>query len=442
MAVDKPARPLGAPVYVYLKPTHLFVMMGSMIGLMDCNNFFVSCERLFRPDLLARPVAVLSSNDGCIVARSQEVKDLGIPMGAPYFQVKKTCDEHHVTLFSSNFTLYRDLSTRVMAALRAEFDQIEVYSVDEAFFAVPLDYSLGTLVSIRERIIQKTGIPVSLGLGATKTIAKIASKYAKKETGVYVMDTARWELAKPEIECGQVWGIGRQITRTLRASGIVTVADFLACNQTYFRTTFGVVGERLFLELSGVAAYPLGTSVEVIQHSLTSSRSFAGSVFLPSALESALAHHLTHLGEKLRTKGWKATGLSVLVAPSRFSDYALRPSTAHQKLSEPTADTGVLIKVGLALFHTLYDKSVPYKRAGATVHGLVPITAVTPSLFAIGDDGRARLNKVIDTLNERYGTNAVQSAAILGTTRWRERSALKSPSYTTDWTQIPSIKAK
>jgi DNA polymerase V len=198
------------------------------IGLMDCNNFFVSCERLFRPDLLKKPVAVLSSNDGCIVARSQEVKELGIPMGAPYFMVRAICKKEGVTLFSSNFRLYRDISARVMHALCEEVDTFEVYSIDEAFFSIEETVTEEEVLLLRERIMQKTGIPVSFGIARTKTIAKAAGDHAKKESGVSILDATLWETKISEIPCGSIWGIGRQTSAKLTKLGINTVADLIS----------------------------------------------------------------------------------------------------------------------------------------------------------------------------------------------------------------------
>jgi DNA polymerase V len=181
-----------------------------MIGLLDCNNFFVSCERLFRPDLLKRPVAVLSSNDGCIVARSAEVKDLGVPMGVPYFQVKDVLTKAGAVLFSSNFTLYRDVSARVMDTLEDEVGLIDVYSIDEAFFEVEDDATEADVLAIRARVMKEVGVPVSIGIASTKTLAKQASVLAKKGNGVCILTDALWQEKMEEVPCGSVWGLGRQ----------------------------------------------------------------------------------------------------------------------------------------------------------------------------------------------------------------------------------------
>jgi DNA polymerase V len=206
-----------------------------MIGLMDCNNFFVSCERLFRPDLAKCPVAVLSSNDGCIVSRSQEVKDLGIAMGVPYFEVKSLCKKYNITLFSSNFTLYRDISTRVMATLKEFVDDIEIYSIDEAFFGVPKTMDETTLISIRAEIIRKTGIPVSIGVAPTKTLAKVANDRAKKGGGVMVLTKEVWKILQGEVSCSSIWGIGRQTSQKLTELGINSVAELLARDRLLYR---------------------------------------------------------------------------------------------------------------------------------------------------------------------------------------------------------------
>jgi DNA polymerase V len=245
-----------------------------MIGLLDCNNFFVSCERLFRPDLLKKPVAVLSSNDGCIVARSQEVKDLGVPMGIPYFQVKDVLTKANATLFSSNFTLYRDISARVMETLEKEVGFCDVYSIDEAFFEVSDDATEADVLSIRSRVMQDVGLPVSIGVASTKTLAKQASVMAKKGNGVCILTESLWKEKMETAQCSSVWGLGRQTTAKLRELGVKTVAEFLALDRSVVRKHFGVGGDRIYMELTGVVVHKLGSQSLDVQQSIMSTRSF------------------------------------------------------------------------------------------------------------------------------------------------------------------------
>jgi DNA polymerase V len=411
-----------------------------MIGLMDCNNFFVSCERLFRPDLIKKPVAVLSSNDGCIVSRSQEVKDLGIPMGAPHFQVADMCKKHNVTLFSSNFTLYRDISRRVMHALSEEFSKIEVYSVDEAFFEVERAVSYNDIVTIRARIIQKTGIPVSFGIATTKTIAKAASVAAKKGSGVMFYDMATWNAVVGTISCGSIWGIGRETSQKLTRAGIRTVKDLLTHDRQYYRNAFGVVGERIYAELQGTPVYRIGETIFAEHQSITSTRSFAKPVYDRAVLESALGYHITQVALKLRARGHVASKITVMAAPSRHGEYALRSRAVTCSLEVPTNDTLALIKQMKRELQQIFDPAVPYKKAGVIVSGIMPESQVSGTLFPSTQDTK-NVYDIVDRINERFGRETLTSGIIHSTGLWQEKKRLKSCEYTTRWGEIPRIKA-
>lgn len=430
-----------------------------MIGLMDCNNFFVSCERLFRPDLVGKPVAVLSSNDGCIVARSQEVKDMGIPMGAPLFQVQAQCKKENVTFFSSNFNLYRDISARVMSALRVECGDIEIYSIDEAFFAVPDTLSETEIAQMRARIIQKTGIPVSIGVAKTKTLAKVANSIAKKkskgrrptssftvsamEEGVCVMDDALWGEMAQSISCGSVWGIGRQTSAFLTKAGINTVAELLAQDRAFIRSNLGVVGERLVLELSGTSVSRLGDREGIAQESFSSTRSFGKVVTDKLTLQSALSHHVAHVAEKLRMQGLVASTISVVAQGSRFGDFSHRVGVTTTTLLIPTDDTFVLTKEALRLLDRLFDPEIPYKKAGVTLGGIEPKHFASVSLFPEEKQNSktGTLSVLSDTLNKRFGHDTIRPGITLGKERWQEHKDRLSPQYTTRWSEIAHVKA-
>lgn len=411
---------------------------------MDCNNFFVSCERLFRPDLMGKPVAVLSSNDGCIIARSQEVKDLGIGMGIPYFEIKELCKKEKITLFSTNLTLYRDISVRVMSALKEEFDSCEIYSVDEAFFDVPEGLDTEYFVEVRDRIIQKTGIPVSIGIAETKTLAKVANGIAKKGTGVYILRKEARENVVKNISCGSIWGIGRQTSAFLSQSGVQTVGELLIQDKAYIRQSLGVVGERLCLELSGVPMYALGESSEDEQGSYTSTRSFAESTSDKLVLMSALGHHIAHVAEKLRKDECVAATLTIVARASRFGTFSHREGSMSVILTMPTNDTFVLTREVSKLLDRLFDPEIPYKKAGVVVGGIQPIAMKTSSLFESQDEEKktSKINDITDVLNHKFGSGTIRQAVTLGGEKWRERKSLKSPEYTTQWSEIASIKAK
>jgi len=421
-----------------------------MIGLMDCNNFFVSCERLFRPDLRNKPVAVLSSNDGCIVARSQEVKDLGISMGVPYFQVQDICKKNDIVLFSSNFQLYRDISKRVMCALSDEFDHCEVYSVDEAFFDLKED-SVLKLEEVRRRIIQKTGIPVSIGIAPTKTLAKVANNIAKRgnvrltkshiSEGVCVLEMDEWRTVAKNMSCGSIWGIGRQTSAVLTQNGINTISEFLALDRSYIRRLLGVVGERVHMELQGVPVYALGELSDIEQESYTSTRSFHSTIQDKGILMSALAHHVSEVAEKLRNDGCVGSRLTIIAKGSRFGDFSHRDGTMSTPLIIPTNDTFVLMKEVGHLLDTLYDATVPYKKAGVVISGIEPQAMAENSLFT--EDTRTQsLSFLEDEINKKFGRGVLRHGATLGEKKWQERKERKSPNYTTSWQEMAVVKAK
>jgi DNA polymerase V len=418
-----------------------------MIGLIDCNNFFVSCERLFRPDLARKPVVVLSSNDGCIVSRSQEVKDMGIPMGTPHFQVKDICKKQNITVFSSNFTLYRDISKRVMEALKSEFESYEIYSVDEAFFNIEHSVTEEALAAIRGRIYGKTGIPVSIGVSETKTLAKIAADVAKKRSegackGVCRLEDTQKQDLFEKLSCGSIWGIGRGISKKLTDKNIYTIKDLVNADVSMVRSVCGVTGERLILELNGISVYGVGSTKRVTQESYTSTRSFAKEIHDRASLLSALGHHVAHVAEKLRKTGTVASQISIMLRGSRFGDYAHRVSVKNTVLPFFTDDTFLLIKEMERLFESLYDPEIPYKKAGVSVQGILLKEYSTAPLFSQETQNETNpLNVLTDAINDRFGKETIHLALTMRSEKWRERRELRSPAYTTQWGEIPCVKA-
>lgn len=413
-----------------------------MIALMDCNNFFVSCERLFRPDLRTRPVAVLSSNDGCIVSRSQEVKDLGIPMGIPYFKVKDICHKEGVVLFSSNFTLYRDISARVMETLSELVGTCEIYSIDEAFFTVSDSITKEELISIRDEVAKRVGVPVSIGAGKTKTLAKQASALGKKSEGAFIMSDAVWEELANETPCSSVWGLGRATSAALREVGVDTVGQFLALDRAFIRSRFGVGGERIYQELKGIEAYEVEENSDVLRQSLTSSRSFAKTTSVLSDLESAVGYHVSELGAKLRERGLLASRMVVSIAPSRHGDFLMHRGVAEVSFQNPTDQTAVLLHEALEAMRGVFDPQVPYKKAGIVLGGLLPLVYQTEDLFAPLEQKRdtRTLDSIVDALNTRFGHRVVQSA-IVKRNGTLSASNLRSKEYTTLWKDIPTVQA-
>jgi DNA polymerase V len=415
-------------------------MSTSLVGLLDCNNFFVSCERLFRPDLIGKPVLVLSSNDGCVVARSQEVKDIGVLMGVPYFQIKDIVQKHQIAVFSSNFTLYRDISRRVFSVMRSEVQTIEQYSIDEAFFKVD-GASHEVAEKLKKRVELHVGIPVSVGIAATKTQAKFASSLAKKGSGVCVLEPTAWEKQISQIPLSSIWGVGSKLSIRYRQHQIVTVADFLRLDQSRVKALFGLGGLQLQAELLGIQAFPISTRHEP-QQSIMSSRSFRESTTKLSVLADAIAYHVRHAAADLRCQDQETSRITVSIRPSRHGDFLLRGGSKEAILSVPTNDSLLLLKVAQGLLEELFELGVPYKKAGVLLTALQPAGGEQGLLFATGQKKTGKLMSVIDTLNQRNGREVVQVGSRLCSKQWQAKAEAYSPAYTTKWQEVAVVKAK
>lgn len=413
------------------------------IGLLDCNNFFVSCERLFRPDLLGKPVLVLSSNDGCVVARSQEVKDIGVLMGVPYFQIKDIVKKHGITTFSSHFALYRDISRRVFSVMKEVCPQVEQYSIDEAFFTIDGDPT-AVAKQLKERVEQVVGIPVSIGVAATKTQAKYASKLAKKGTGIQVLGAGEWEDMAARIPLQDIWGVGGKMELAFKAQGLKTVADLVSADQARIDQLFGVVGLRLQQELAGVSVHTIGSRSAVLQQSIMSSRSFKNPVSDLEIMADAVAYHTRHIAAELREMGQKARVLRVTIQPSRHGDFVLRGGVREVILEAPSNDTIELVSLANTALCELFEAGVPYKKAGVTVAGLTDAQVEQGSLFAVRGRVRAGAHvlSVLDTLNAAAGKEVVLVGSRLRSDVWQARTGLRSPAYTTKWADVREVKAQ
>lgn len=393
-----------------------------MYCLIDCNNFFVSCERVFRPWLIGRPVIVLSNNDGCAVALSNEAKSLGFKRGDPYHTIRREADRQGVVVFSGNHRLYKDMSNRVMLTLRSMADEIEVYSIDEAFLEfnteleMPVDYGH----KIVRKVLRDTGIPVSAGLAPTKTLAKIAAHFAKKYPGyqgVCVIDTEeKVEKALELTEIGDVWGIGRRTARKLRAEGITTALQFARLDNNLVRHQYTIAGERTWRELNGeVCILPEHTLQG--KKTITSSRSFARDIHDWQSLSQAVCAFASTIGKELREQGSYALEIQVYVATNRFNDKVPQyHNAASLSFPEPTADTPTLAKGALNALKRIYREAYGIKKAGMTVTRLVGREGRQPSLFADtnAEDRRNRLMTVIDSINSRQGNSGTVKLAGVG----------------------------
>jgi len=411
------------------------------IGLIDCNNFFVSCERLFRPDLKRVPVVVLSSNDGCVVARSQEIKDIGIPMGVPYFQIKDTLRKAKAKVFSGHIALYRDISRRVFDVVRNEVAVMEQYSVDEAFFIVPEEVdTLAYISHIKNQVEQQIGIPISIGVAASKTQAKYASTVAKKTDGLYVCSEQAWQQLVPKIRVEKIWGVGAGLARRCKEHGIVTVQDLLALDTARVDACFGVVGKRLQAELAGTITSPVEQR-RILQKSLMNSRSFSKSTQDIAVLADAAAYHTRQIAAELRAMGAACTTLRLSIQTSRHGDFFLRGGSKEAIFLAPTADTFELMSVAQGLLDELYEGAVPYQKVGVMVGGIVLQTDSPASLFAATKPDTKALLQAVDALNVAAGRELLTVGSRLQTDVWKSKSETRSPAYTTRWKEIAVVSA-
>jgi DNA polymerase V len=426
--------------------------MQPLIALVDANNFYVSCERVFRPDLIGKPVAVLSNNDGCIVARSQEVKDLGIKMGVPLFQVKELVNQHQIQLFSSNYTLYADMSARVMSTLEAFTPSLEVYSIDEAFLDLtgvcskdPITYGQ----HIRKTVFRATGIPVCVGMGPTKTLAKLANFAAKKwkKTGG-VLDLSapvRREKLMRIVPVGEVWGIGSRTTAKLNQMGIHTVWDLATQPNKRIQTQFNVVVARTAMELNGIPCLGLEEMAPDKQQ-IVCSRSFKEVITTSDALEVALARFCTRAAEKLRRQNSLAQSVSVFIRTSPFKpNEPYYERTGSQQLVIPSQDTRYLIAVTRHILEAIFKPGYRYQKAGVQLDHFQSVhTKQQMDLFALSDYDENRYNNLalmstMDKINQRFPKAVVLgSTGLVASTSSSAKNV--SPHYTTCWHDLPQVK--
>ena len=423
-----------------------------MYALADCNNFFVSCERVFRPDLWDKPVLVLSGNDGCVVSRSNEVKALGIKMGVPLYQIRDLVEKHHIACFSSNFSLYGDLSARVMSLLRKHTTRFEQYSIDEGFITLdhvpPAERKTYCENLVRE-IYQGTGIPVSMGIAPSKTICKVASKYAKKfpgYNGACMIDSDEKRLkALAKFEIGDVWGVGRQTAAKLAALGISTALQFAEMSESRVQSLLNKPGLLTWRELHGIDC--IDTSEMVSKQSITTSRTFANPITTLPLMEQQLANFCDTCARKLRMQKSLCTQLIVFAYTSRFrTDIEQCQIVQTVNLSIPTSDTRELLSYMLNAFRPYFREGVQFKKAGVIFSRIVPEgSRFIGTLFDERDRTRdAALQRTIDKIRDKAGRNAILLATQLPTSKEQAAQVYKSehqsPRYTTELSQVLTIR--
>ncbi len=418
-----------------------------MYALADCNNFFVSCERVFRPDLEGRPVIVLSRNDGCAIARSNEAKALGIKMGDPLFKLRALIDKHNVAIFSTNMSLYADFSRRVRAVLRECAPFIEVYSIDEAFLDLrgieDVDFdSFAKSLSVRCKRL--TGIPISVGVAPTKTLAKIAAElcksYPKLRGGCFMHRTEDIEKVLKRWPIEDVWGIGRRTTPRLRAVGVNTAFDFTQLNEHYVRREMGITGLRTWRELRGTPAIEFEAAADAKQ-SICNSRSFSTEIYDRAELSEQVAKFASMTAEKLRSQNSACTHLTVFAATNRFKEDDLQ-QFGHicMPFAEPTDSTIDIVRTAREALDEIFVRGTGYKKAGVIASGIMPREGVSVSMFdAEHQERHRRLMKTLDTINSRVGEGAVVVASA-GLSEVKANSAHRSPGYTTNWNDLPIVK--
>lgn len=428
----------------------------SLWALVDCNNFYASCEKLFRPDLADRPVVVLSNNDGCIVARSAEAKALGIPMGAPEFKLRSRLQELNVAVFSSNYALYGDISARVTGILEQCCPLVEPYSIDEAFMRLdgPQRVNLPEFCrELRQRVQNWTGITVSVGVGATRTLAKVATHVAKKHP-VY---EGVFSLVRPEEAIDRVlhrtpvediWGVGRRQARRLWAEGIRTALHMKHADDILLRRLLTVTGWRTALELRGVPCLGNETA-PVARKTLMSTRSFAHRIHDKAMLAQALSTFAVRAAARLRREGLVASGLAVHIRTARPGQAAanerLYDQTVQCSLPVPTADSQQFINAALNGLERIFAPGFAYAKAGVMLYGLERADVMQGSLLALaagndacGDGRRQRLMRSLDDINGRFGRDTVIFGAQgVGHAPWHMRQEHRSPRMTTCWDEIP-----
>ncbi|MBL6850310.1 MAG: Y-family DNA polymerase [Alphaproteobacteria bacterium] len=430
-----------------------------MYGLVDCNNFYVSCERVFNPLLKTKPVVVLSNNDGCIIARSNEAKALGIPMGAPLHLYKELINKNKVFTYSSNYTLYGDMSSRVMTSLNFFVPDIEIYSIDEAFLSLEKINGvtvLDEMVKIRKLIYQWTGIPVSIGVGPTKTLAKLANKMAKKHSsnGVYILTISKHlDKILKDLSLEDIWGISKGWANRLKSIGINNPFELQQSDPRQIRNLISVVGERIVYELRGIPCLTLeGITAK---QSITVSRSFGNIINNKNDLKKALANYVARAAEKLRSQNSLCGAISVFIHTNRFRKKDLQYSNSASIIFDDLTDsTNLIIGKAFKLLESLYLPNYNYKKIGVVLldiqkreHNFI----IQDNLFTYGNTKKEFTNKsdicmkMLDSINAKmgkmtlfYGSQGIikQRKQRIEGNNWKMRSSYRSPFYTTNWNDI------
>lgn len=420
----------------------------TIFALVDCNNFYVSCERVFNPRLEGKPVLVLSNNDGCAVARSNEVKQLGIRMGAPVFKQKDLIEKHNIQVFSSNYALYGDMSRRVVSVLAEFCSDLEIYSIDECFLDlsdVPKNHLDDLGRKIKSTVKKYTGIPVSVGIAHTKALSKIAARIAKKSVkagGVLDLISETYHNAALEMTpVADVWGVGRRYAKFLMVYGITNARELRDADREFIRKKMGINGLRLLDELKGRACYPLDKN-PAPQKNVTVSRSFGRPVSDLAELKEAVASFASRGAEKIRKNRQVAGLVTVVVMTDRFKIESFYYNTASVRLAVSTSNTPEIIRAALDGLSQIHREGSLYKKAGVYLNELGPDSMVQTVMFDRIDRERSvRLMTTLDSINETMGKEALcyASTGLSPGRTWHTVFNHRSPAWTTRWDQLPQV---
>ena len=422
----------------------------NVVALVDCNSFYASCETIFKPHLRNQPIVVLSNNDGCVIARSSLAKKVGIKMGVPFFEVKKIVKQNNVKVFSSNYTLYANISSRVMGVLKNYCDQLEIYSVDEAFLILN-KYSERSFfqraMHIKKTIKKWIGVPVSIGIANNKTLSKIANHLAKKdELGTQVvelLDRRQIEIALKVLEVGDIWGIGNRISKFLQSNSIKTAYDLYSSDPRWVRQHLGVVGERTYRELHGEMCFPIIESPEAKKQCRVS-RSFESYVENFKELEQRIISYATRASEKIRSDQLQAKRITVFIRSNKFNKKN-QPYYGDKTYSfiSPTNDLFEIVRLAVEALSSIYKPGIKYKKAGVLLSDLSSEGIYNRDLFFQRSEKdllkKIKVNRVFDRLNSRYGSGTICIAKENYEKFYLTRRKNLSPAYTSSFYELPVV---
>ena len=416
-----------------------------MYGLVDCNNFYASCERIFNPKLNKEPVIVLSNNDGCVIARSNESKRIGIKMGIPAFKIKSIIKKFNVRVFSTNFALYGDISQRVMTIISDIIPHIEIYSIDEAFLDLSEFKSeelLNIAKNIRSKVLKCTGVPVSIGIAKTKTLCKVANHIAKNKTknGIFLINDINYDQLLEDISVEKIWGVGFKTHLFLKKYGIITARQLKDCNTKWIRSNLSVTGERMVKELCGISCNEINNT-SITKKSICTSRTFGKMITSYADLQSSIAMYTTRCAEKLRYQSCSAKIAHIFIMTNPFRK-DLKQNIIYKTIQFPveTNDTGEILNYILRTLKKVYQKGYCYKKAGVILSGIIPTNHVQCNIF---DKKNRKKSKIIldtvDSINKKMGRDFVRYAVQGYNNTLKLKQQSLSPCYTTRWGDLLKI---